>query len=188
MSVKVAFLDRDGTINVEKGYISNPADIELIPGSAEAVRAFVKAGYVVFGVSNQSGVARGYYTLKDALEVNHRVMELLSAEHADVKEIFICPHHPNGALPEYAVRCLCRKPSTGMVKIALEKFDLTPTEMVVVGDKICDVELGKNAGARTALVSTGFGTGDMETIKKNGGPHPDFFAKDLLEASRLLLS
>jgi D,D-heptose 1,7-bisphosphate phosphatase len=188
MSVKVAFLDRDGTINVEKGYISNPADIELIPGAAMAVRSFIEAGFIVFGVSNQSGVARGYYSLEKAVEVSNRVAELLSAENAGIKEILMCPHHPKGAVAEFSIVCDCRKPATGMIKTALKKFNLTPTEIVVVGDKICDVELGINAGARTALVSTGYGAGEMETIKRNGGPHPDFFAKDLLEASRLLLS
>ncbi len=181
-------MDRDGTLNVEKGYMDDPADVELIPGAAQAVRNFIEAGYVVFGVSNQSGVARGYYTLEAAIEVNNRVAELLSAAKADVREIFICPHHPEGVVAAYKVRCECRKPKIGMITAALEKYRLKPEKIIVVGDKVCDVEMGKNAGARTALVSTGYGAMEMEIIKRNGGPHPDFFAKDVLEASRLLLA
>ena len=184
----MAFLDRDGTLNVEKGYISDPADVELIPGAAQAVRNFNEAGFTVFGVSNQSGVARGYYTLEAALEVNKRVAELFAAKKADVTEIFICPHHPEGVVAEFKTRCDCRKPKIGMITAALEKYRLKPDKLIVVGDKVCDVELGKNAGARTALVRTGFGEQEMEIIKKNGGPHPDFYAKDVLEASRLLLA
>lgn len=188
MGVGVAFLDRDGTLNVEKGYMDDPAAVELIPGAAQAVRNFVDAGYVVFGVSNQSGVARGYYTLERAIKVNNRVAELLSAEKADVREMFICPHHPEGVVAEYKVRCECRKPKIGMITAALEKYRLKPQKIIVVGDKACDVELGKNAGARTALVGTGYGAMEAEVIKRNGGPRPDFFAKDVLEASRLLLA
>jgi histidinol-phosphate phosphatase family protein len=188
MGVGVAFLDRDGTLNVEKGYMDDPADVELIPGAAQAVRNFIEAGYVVFGVSNQSGVARGYYTLEAAIEVNNRVAELLSAEKAAVREIFICPHHPEGVVAEYKVRCECRKPKIGMITAALEKYRLKPEKIIVVGDKACDVEMGKNAGARTALVSTGYGAMEMEVIKRNGGPNPDYYAKDVLEASRLLLA
>ncbi|MBI3794057.1 MAG: HAD family hydrolase [Nitrospinae bacterium] len=187
MRDKAAFLDRDGTINVEKGYINNPDDVVLIPGSAEAVRLLNKAGYAVFGVSNQSGVARGYFSVERAQEINKRVLELLSAENAEVREIFICPHHPSGTVPELAIKCECRKPAVGMITSALKKYNLAPSETIVVGDKICDVELGINAKAKTALVATGYGAEEMVKIESNGGPRPHIFAKDLLEAVRLLL-
>lgn len=184
---KAAFLDRDGTINVEKGYISIPAQIELIPGSAEAIKMLNAAGFRVFGISNQSGVARGYYTAPDVVEVNRRVTYLLEASGAHVDEIFFCPHHPDGSVPEWTRACDCRKPAAGLVRRAADKFGLELGDIVVVGDKICDVELGKNVGGRTALVATGFGEAERAKLEANGGPRPDIYAADLFEAVRLLL-
>ncbi len=187
-TIKAAFLDRDGTINVEKGYLNNPDDVELYPNAAKAIKRFNDAGFVVFGISNQSGIARGYFTADQVREVNGRVMELLVAENAEVKEILFCPHHPKGIVPEFSIPCECRKPGTGMVKTALEKYGFTLSESVVIGDKICDVELGKNIGARTALVETGYGKEEMVKIGETGSPKPDFFASGLWEATLLLLN
>ncbi|MBI5178897.1 MAG: HAD family hydrolase [Nitrospinae bacterium] len=185
---KVAFLDRDGTINVEKGYITTPAEIELYPNAARAVRLLNDAGYAVFGISNQSGIARGYFNLNDLAAINARVMELLTAENAELKEIFFCPHHPHGAVPEFTVACECRKPGTGMAKAAMIKYNIEMEEGIVVGDKICDVEFGRNLGARTALVETGYGNGEWEKIRAGGLPRPDVYAPSLWEAARLLLN
>ncbi len=186
-TIKAAFLDRDGTINVDKGYIGSPDDIELIPGAAEGIKLLNDAGYTVFGVSNQSGVARGFYRVEDVLAVNRRVEELLLMEKARITEIFYCPHHPRGSAPEYSIMCNCRKPLTGMVDAARHKYGFTPADTIVIGDKICDVELGRNIGARTALVDTGFGV--EEKVKIDGGEAaaPDIFAPNLLEAVTAIL-
>lgn len=181
-------MDRDGTINVEKGYIRDPAEIELIPNAAKAIKRLNNAGFTVFGISNQSGVARGYFSLENVREVNRKVLELLSAENAVVREILFCPHHPQGAVAEFAVRCGCRKPAGGMVEMVREKYSVAISESIVVGDKICDIEMGKNIGARTVLVQTGYGKEEMAKISANSGPMPDFYAKDLWEATRLLLN
>lgn len=186
-TINAAFLDRDGTINVDKGYISSPHDIELIPGAARAVKLLNAAGYAVFGVSNQSGVARGFYGIDEVLAVNRRVLELLAAEGALVKEIFHCPHHPRGAVAEYSIVCGCRKPMPGMVEAARQKYDFAIAEAIVIGDKICDVELGRNIGARTALVATGFGTEQKKKIEGGEAPGPDVFAPNLLEAVTALI-
>lgn len=185
--IKAAFLDRDGTINVEKGYISDPAQIELIPGSASAIRRLNDAGYLVFGLSNQSGVARGFFTVQAVLTINRRVMEMVSDEGAKIEEILFCPHHPQGSVAEYAVTCDCRKPATGMVEKVKSNYTIEPADTLVVGDKIVDVELGRAIGARTALVKTGFGISEMEKIKSGGMNEPDVFAKNLAEAVELLL-
>ena len=185
--IKAAFLDRDGTINVEKGYISDPAQIELIPGSAAAIRRLNEAGYLVFGLSNQSGVARGFYTVQAVLSINRQLIELVSKEGAKIEEIFFCPHHTQGSVAEYAVTCDCRKPATGMVEKLRSKYAIEPTDTLVVGDKIVDVELGRAIGARTGLVQTGFGISEMEKIKAEGMNEPDVYAKDLAEAVELLL-
>lgn len=186
-TIKAAFLDRDGTINVDKGYIGSPDDIELIPGAAGGIRLLNGAGYTVFGVSNQSGVARGFYGIKDVLAVNRRVLELLQTEGAKVTEILYCPHHPRGTVPEYSIACECRKPMPGMVNAARRKHGFAIAEAIVIGDKICDVELGGKIGARTALVTTGFGAEEKIKIDCGEAPAPDFFAPNLLEAVIALL-
>ena len=185
--IKAAFLDRDGTINVEKGYISDPAQIELIPGSASAIRRLNEAGYLVFGLSNQSGVARGFFTVQAVLSINRRVMEMVSDKGAEIEEILFCPHHPQGLVAEYAVTCDCRKPATGMVENLKSNYAIERAQTLVIGDKIVDVELGRAIGARTALVQTGFGIGEMEKIKAEDMNEPDVYAKDLAEAVELLL-
>ena len=186
-TIKAAFLDRDGTINVDKGYIRSPRDIGLIPGAAQAVKLLNAAGYAVFGVSNQSGVARGFYGIDDVPAVNRRVVELLAAEGAVLKEIFYCPHHPRGTVPEYSIICGCRKPLPGMVDAARQKYGVAIADAIVIGDKGCDVELGRNVGARTALVATGFGTEEKIKIDCGEAPAPDVYAPSLLEAVIALL-
>ena len=185
--IKAAFLDRDGTIIVEKGYLSDSAQIELIPGSAAAIRRLNKAGYLVFGLSNQSGVARGFFTVQAVLSVNRRVMEMVSKEGAKIEEIYFCPHHPQGTVAEYAVTCECRKPATGMVEKVKGKYTIEPAKTLVIGDKCVDVELGRAIGARSALVKTGFGISEMEKIRSDGLIEPDVYAKDLSEAVELLI-
>ncbi len=185
--IKAAFLDRDGTINVEKGYLSDPEETELIPGAARAIRLLNDAGFVVFGVTNQSGVARGFYGEKEVALVNRRVTELLAAEGALVKEIFHCPHHPRGTVPEFSIDCDCRKPLPGMVERAKAKHRFAIAEAIVVGDKVCDVQLGKAIGAQTALVGTGFGPEERTKIECGEGPAPDVYAPSLLEAVAALL-
>lgn len=186
-TIKAAFLDRDGTINYDKGYIGSPDGIELIPGAAEAIKLLNDAGYTVFGVSNQSGVARGFYGIQELLAVNRRVLDLLSAEGAQIMEIFYCPHHPRGTVPEYSVACDCRKPMPGMVNAARQKHGFAIADAIVIGDKLCDVELGRNIGARTALVATGFGAEEKVKIDCGEAPGPDVFAANLLEAVIALL-
>ena len=186
-TIKAAFLDRDGTINIDKGYIASPHDIELLAGAAQGIRYLNDAGYTVFGVSNQSGVARGFYGIEEVLAVNRRVEELLLAEGAYIKEIFYCPHHPRGMVPEYSIVCECRKPLPGMVDAARRKHGFAIADAIVIGDKICDVELGRNIGARTALVATGFGAEEKIKIDCGEAPAPDVYAPTLLEAVTALL-
>ncbi len=181
-TIKAAFLDRDGTINVDTGYIGSPDNIELLPGAAQAIRLLNDAGYTVFGVSNQSGVARGFFGIEVVVAVNRRVLELLKAEGAHIKEILFCPHHTRGTVPEYSIPCQCRKPLPGMVEAAREKYEFAIADAIVIGDKICDIELGKNIGARTALVATGFGAEEKIKIDCGEAPAPDVFASNLLQA------
>lgn len=186
--VKVAYIDRDGTINVEKEYLKHPDEVELIPGSEKAIRLLNQAGYRVFGISNQSGVARGYFTIEDVLAVNKKIIELLAKGGGNLEEIFYCPHHPEGTLPEYSKTCGCRKPATGLIEQAVEKYGLQSSEAVVIGDKAVDIETGHNIGAKTVLVSTGYGKDEKIKMKNAGQAAPDYYANDLLEAANYLLN
>jgi len=171
------FLDRDGTIIVEKGYISNPDDVELIAGAAEAIKILNAAEYPVVVVSNQSGVARGFFTEDDVKRVNERMLELLSLSGAHVDAVYYCPHHRDGVVPEYAIDCECRKPGLGMIKKAALELGVYP--IAVVGDREADVRLAVNASVPGILVLTGYGERQPDEVKSMAS----FIAADLLEAA-----
>lgn len=134
------FLDRDGTINVDSGYVGNPDALELLPGAAAAVRKMNDAGYLVIVITNQSGVARGYFGMEDVEKVHIRLNEMLQAHGAHIDAFYCCPHLPNGSVKEFSLACDCRKPQLGLFKRAIQDFDLDPTECFACGDKLRDVE------------------------------------------------
>lgn len=137
---KAFFLDRDGTINKDMGYVGDPDKLELLPGAAEGIRLMNEAGYLVIVVSNQSGVARGYFTPEDVERVNHRLNEMLEENGAHIDAFYFCPHLPDGAVKEYAVECDCRKPKLGLFRQAIEDFELDAKECYACGDRSRDVE------------------------------------------------
>ncbi|MCL5020185.1 MAG: HAD family hydrolase, partial [Bacteroidetes bacterium] len=134
---RAIFIDRDGTINKEKGYLTDPGQIEFINGSAEAVLLANKLGLKVVVISNQSGVARGIITIDQVEAVNRRVVEMLAEKGARVDAIYYCPHHPDHG---DRVICNCRKPDIGMLLRAKEEFDIDLSRSFVVGDKWSDVK------------------------------------------------
>ena len=171
----LALLDRDGTIIAERHYLSDPADVELLPGAAAAITALGDAGFAVAVVSNQSGIARGYYDWNDVERCNARMSELLAEEGAAVDGIFVCPHHPDEG-------CACRKPAPGLAREALAALGGDPSRCIVVGDKDCDAALGEALGATTVLVRTGYGA-ETERV---GTVSPDFVIDDLRGLQPLL--
>lgn len=170
------FLDRDGTLNEDTGYIGNPDNVRLLPGAAEAVKKLNRAGVKVIIITNQSGVNRGYFTLEDLNAVNSRLLGLLRLEGATVDGIYYCPHRPDE-------NCPCRKPGAGLLSRAALEHGIDVLSSYVVGDKVCDAALARNAGAKAVLVLTGMG---KEEEKKLPAP-PDFTAKDVLEAVMWIL-
>ena len=173
---RYVLLDRDGTIIVEKEYLSDPAGVELLPGAAEGMRRMQRKGWGLVIVTNQSGIGRGYYSEKAYRRVTDRLRELLAAEGIAVSGIYHCPHAPED-------NCRCRKPDTGMAQQAAADLAFTLENTVVIGDKPVDVELGRAIGARMSiLVRTGYG----RKHEAAGDCEPDCAADDLVAAAALL--
>jgi len=184
---KAVFLDRDGTINVEVGYLSDPEELELIPGAARAVARLNDAGFVVVVVTNQAGVARGYFTEEDVVAVNRRLVEVLQPEGARIDGIYYCPHHPEFGDETYRKDCECRKPNTGMVRQAVDDFNIDVSRSYVVGDHVGDVLLGVNAGARSIHVLTGHGADERQKLIERG-INTVHLAQDLADAVEYILA
>lgn len=161
------FLDRDGVLIKEKNYLSSIDAVELEEGAAEAVRKLNESGILVVVVSNQSGVARNYFSESDVRKVNAHIDELLKKEEAAIDGWYYCPHHLKGTLKEYAVDCDCRKPEPGMLHAAARDFNIALADSFMIGDKFSDLECAVRAGCRRAiLVRTGHG--ESELVKKDG--------------------
>lgn len=163
------FLDRDGTIIQERGYLSDPAAIELIPGAVRAIRLINRLGLPAVVVSNQSGVARGYFPASTVEEIDQRLRLLLGQEGAFLDGTYFCPHLPDAG-------CSCRKPEPGMLQRSAEKLQIDLPSSYLVGDKAADIEAIHRVGGKGILVLTGYGRGEQ------GGAQSDFVAQDLLEA------
>ncbi len=153
------FLDRDGVIIEEEHYLSDPAKVRLCSGCAEAFKLIHNAGFKIIVTSNQSGIARGYFTFTEVAAVEKRIEELLSAAGAPVPEAwYYCPHHTKGVATEYVMDCKCRKPHPGMLIQGAEEHDISLAGSVMIGDKLSDIRAAFAAGCRTAaLVMTGHG-------------------------------
>lgn len=173
-----AFLDRDGTMIVEHGFLSDPDGVEPLPGAIDAIRQLNHWGYLVIGVTNQSGVARGYFGEDVVKAVNRRVIEVFAADGARIDAIYYCPHYP---MPETA-ECDCRKPKRGMIDQAMRDFAIDLSHSFVVGDRLCDVQLGRTIGGPGVLVLTGYGL--QELAGWSDTVSPDHVADSLDDAVR----
>jgi D-glycero-D-manno-heptose 1,7-bisphosphate phosphatase len=184
MPAPVVFLDKDGTLVEDVPYNVDPARIRLAPGAAEGLPLLAAAGFRLAVVSNQSGVARGYFPESALVGVERRVQELLDDIGVSLAGWFYCPHHPEGVVKEYAVACNCRKPAPGLVLAAARELGADPRDCWVVGDILDDVETGRRAGCRTVLIDNG---NETEWVP---GPlrEPHHRAADLKDAARLILA
>ncbi|MGD9681501.1 MAG: D-glycero-alpha-D-manno-heptose-1,7-bisphosphate 7-phosphatase [Candidatus Obscuribacterales bacterium] len=184
----VVFLDRDGTLNVEAGYIRDLENLRLIEGAAEAVKRLNRSGVAAVLVTNQSGAARAYYGEDHILALNERLLKLLDEEGAHLDSVYYCPHLPDGVVEEYTRVCRCRKPATGLVELAYEEHrDLDRERAFVVGDKATDVELARNCGARGILVETGYGQ-QVIAGEYQWPVEPDYQAASIVDAVNWILS
>ncbi|MHB8164938.1 MAG: D-glycero-beta-D-manno-heptose 1,7-bisphosphate 7-phosphatase [Methanoregula sp.] len=152
------FLDRDGVITQDPPHYAHRIDqVQIIPGSGEAIRLLNEAGFLIIVVSNQSGVARGYYDEKDVTIFNEEMKRQLSRDNAYVDAIYYCPHHPEAVVAEYRQSCSCRKPNPGMLLKAAEQYNIDLSRSFLVGDKISDILAGTEVKCQSILVLTGHG-------------------------------
>ncbi|QJX51237.1 D-glycero-beta-D-manno-heptose 1,7-bisphosphate 7-phosphatase [Fusobacterium sp.] len=163
---KAIFLDRDGTINVEKDYIYKSEDLVFEEGTIEALKTFKNLGYILIVISNQSGIARGYFTEEDLNIFNNNMNEILKKNGVEIVEFYCCPHHPDG-IGEYKKVCECRKPNNKMIEDAIKKYNIAREKSYMIGDKTSDIGAGLKSNLKTVLVKTGYGLKDMEKIDKN---------------------
>lgn len=175
------FLDRDGTINEEVGYLSRLDQLKLIPGTPEAIRLINEAGMMTVVVTNQSGVARGYFTEDFVETVHERINAMLQEKGARIDRFYFCPHHPVYGNGPYKIACSCRKPESGLFLRASEELDIDLARSYVVGDMLKDIDAGKRVGTRGVLVRTGYGQNISQTDK------PVYIAEDVLDAVQWIL-
>lgn len=173
---KAIFLDRDGVINKEVNYLSDPEEFELLEGTVEALKIMKHQGYLLIVITNQSGLARGYFSEETLNDIHTKMKRLLNDGGVELDDIFYCPHHP-----EFTGECSCRKPKPGMLLEAKEKYEIDLSRSYMVGDTLSDIKAGKNAGCKTVFVLTGHGSEREEKIDTVG---PDYIYPNLLEFAK----
>jgi D-glycero-D-manno-heptose 1,7-bisphosphate phosphatase len=180
--VSAVFLDRDGTICEEVGYINHLDRLQVYPWTAEAIRKLNRAGLPVVVVTNQSGVGRGHFSESLVKQVHMKIALELAANDARLDGFYYCPHHPTATVEEYRKECNCRKPAPGMLEEAAKRFNIDLASSFVVGDSYRDVEMGHRVGAKSILVMTGYGRGEYDYHRKAWPRPPDRIAENLLDA------
>jgi len=169
------FLDRDGTINIDKNYVHKIEDWEFLPHAIEGLRILSLRGYKLVIITNQSGIGRGYYTCHDMEKLHRHVISLLKKNSIDIAGIYFCPHKPSD-------HCSCRKPETELLKKAATDLNINISGSYFIGDKTCDIKMGRDGGCKTIMVQTGKGgkDGEYEVV-------PDFIVSNLYEAATLIV-
>jgi len=177
------FLDRDGTINAEKNYLHKIAEFEFIPGAPEAIKRLKDAGFLVIVVSNQAGVARGYFDEEAVRTLHRHIQSELAGYGTSIDAFYFCPHHPEEGVGPFRVSCDCRKGEPGMLLQAAEDYNIDLGKSFMVGDKLADIEAGKRAGCQSLLVLTGYG----ESVKFSPEAASVEKCPDLVNAARLII-
>ena len=175
MKKRFVILDRDGTVIQEKNHLTEVSEVELIPNAAYGIKKFHNLGFGVIIVTNQSVVGNKHISLNELKLIHERMLSLLTNEGAVIDAIYFCPHTPEE-------NCLCRKPKLGMIDKACKDYNFNPKDCFVIGDKALDIEMGQRMGAKTILVSTGYGA----AVEKENKIKPDYIVDDLKEAANVI--
>lgn len=187
MGRPAVFIDRDGTLSHEVGYVNHISRFQLFPWSVDAVRVLNEAGILAIVATNQAGVARGYYPESQVHEVHAELRRRMDEGGARLDGLYACLHHPSVGEPPYRQDCQCRKPRPGLLLQAARDLDVDLSRSWMVGDRGGDVALAHEVGARGALVLTGYGRGEMQHLSARWPSPPDLVAENLLHAVRLIV-
>lgn len=185
---RAVFIDRDGTISEEVGYINHVSRFRLFSYSAAALTQLHENGYLAIVITNQAGVARGYFSEEMVQTIHEQMTKDLEASGATLDAIYYCAHHPSVGEALYRLDCDCRKPKPGLLFRAARDYDIDLANSWMVGDRYSDIELAANAGVKSALVLSGYGRGEWEHQRDNWTTQPDLVAEDLLAAVSLINS
>jgi D-glycero-D-manno-heptose 1,7-bisphosphate phosphatase len=183
MPFKAVFLDRDGTLNEDPGYIGNPKDVKLFPRTGEALFNLSKSGFKLIVISNQSGIGRGIITKDDVENVNRKINEILKIDKVQIDAFYYCPAHPDFSTESESK---CRKPSPYLVFLASNENQINLEQSYFIGDSVSDIECGNNAGLSTILVKTGNGK-EALSILQNGNKLPSFVAENIFDAGNYIV-
>ena len=178
---RAVFLDRDGTLNIERELVRTPEDLELIPGAVDALRLLSTAGYALVVVTNQSAIARGLLQPRELEAVHASLRATLEASSVELTDILYCPHHPSAGEPPLRTECGCRKPEPGLITRAAEEHRLDLSASWLIGDAARDIEAGRRAGVRTLLVETGKGAQERSAFD------PQMVVADIMAAAERII-
>lgn len=181
------FMDRDGTVSEEVGYVNHPSRFRLFPYSADAIKLLNDNGWLAIVVTNQAGVARGYFAEDVIVQIHEQMRRDLQNAGAKLDAIYYCAHHPSVGEPPYRFECDCRKPKTGLIEHAAADFEIDLERSWMVGDRYGDVELARNAGLHSAFVLSGYGRGEWEYQRGSWKFEPEVVAENLLAAAQLII-
>ena len=182
MKRRAVFIDRDGTISEEVGYINHPSRFRLFPYSATAIKLLNDHDWLAIVITNQAGVARGYFSEAMIHTVHEKLRQDLEIGSAKLDAIYYCAHHPSIGAAPYRRDCDCRKPKPGLVHRAADDLNIDLAASWMVGDRYSDIEMAHNAGVRSGFVMSGYGRGEWEQQRSEWQQQPDMVAEDLLEA------
>ena len=185
---RAVFIDRDGTLSEEVGYINHPSRFRLFPYAADAIKHLNENGWLAVVTTNQAGVARGYFSEEMIATVHDAMTKVLENHGASLDAIYYCAHHPSVGEPPYRLECDCRKPRPGLITRAAADLAINLNESWMVGDRYSDIELARNAGVKSAFVLSGYGRGEWEHQRETWMHQPDLVAENLLEAVELITS
>ena len=180
-------MDRDGTVSEEVGYVNHPSRFRVFPYSADAIKLLNDNGWLTILVTNQAGVARGYFAEDVIVQVHERLRHELENASAKLDAIYYCAHHPSVGKPPYRLDCDCRKPKTGLIDRAATDFEIDLERSWMVGDRYGDIELARNAGLHSAFVLSGYGRGEWEYQRRSWKHEPEVVADTLLDVARIII-
>src|SRR6476659_6450820 len=187
MTRPAVFIDRDGTISEEVGYVNHPSRFRVFPYSEEAIKTLNDNCSLAILVTNQAGFARGYFSEDVIVTVHQQLSQTLETDHAQLDAIYNCAHHPTVGEPPYRLDCDCRKPKAGLITRASADFDIDLSKSWMVGDRFSDIELAHNAALRSAFVLSGYGRGEWEYQRSSWELQPELVSEDLLGAVKSIV-